>query len=53
MPKLYSDIKASYLKQGRSYDKAQEIAARTFYRLTGKTVQQAAKGEHKGKGGKR
>lgn len=46
MPKLYSDIKAGYVKKGVDYDKAQEIAARTYYRLTGRTVNQDAKSAH-------
>lgn len=41
MPALYTKIRDQYAAKGKPYDKAQEIAARTFYRLTGKTVQQA------------
>lgn len=53
MPRQYEAVRDSLVKQGKPYDKAQEIAARTFYRLTGRTVQQAAKGERSNKTGKK
>lgn len=53
MPALYEKLRDQYTAKGKPYDKAQEIAARTFYRLTGKTVQQAAKGEPKNREAKK
>lgn len=44
MPALYEKIRDQYAAKGKPYDKAQEIAARTYYKLTGRTVQQAHHG---------
>lgn len=44
MPAQYVAIRDSLVKQGKPYDKAQEIAARTYHKLTGRTVQQVHHG---------
>lgn len=33
MPKLYENIKSEYIKKGKSYDKAQSIAAAIYNKI--------------------
>lgn len=47
MPKEYTDIRDSLVKEGKPYDKAQSIAAAVYNkRHPGHSLAEAIKGEH-------